>query len=895
MTGMFDRRLAALVTALVFAVLGAGTAQAQVTAGAAKVDASWHVGASAGQYAGDCATDAAGEIQEAFENEGPEGAVGVAPEAVAEHACAFGIDAKDGTYDPTAHSTRRAKSYGLQSRLDVRALVIDGGEGAPVAIVKTNQYIPQDLLYRRAAQILEQRTLTQTATGETPDCPVTRETLTMAATHNHSSPMYSSTSWGVWAFQDVFDIRFYNYLAERIADAVVKACDAREPVRVGASVGSFDKTHRHSFGPAVADDGTPAGYPQSETDHDLTVVRFDTLDGEPLANLVNFSLHPEFLEGNDLLSSDYVAPLERITDRATGAMTVYTQGAVGTAEPENSTYHSIHERLEFSHRDYAQSEYAASLMSKKIVDVWRDVEAGTPEDSGRFVPFASDIPVEMSDRWYPGALLPSLSGRLQLPHGLAPRRRRRRPDRGPARLRAAARRPVHVLRRTRGARRAARGPGRRSRPDDGRLPGRRRPGSGELLGAVVHRARGGHRHPPAGDQARRDLPADLLVRAVVRPVEEHRDADRHGRRQRVEGLRLGRELHEARATAPTGPTTSPARAAPGPGTARTPATPRRCCPRSPTTSCDGCGRRSSTRRTAGTTPRTCSSAESEPTEVTEIKGNFTQDDDDTSAALGYTLTVPISMANDYNGYIASYREYQRGDHYRKALTGWGPHSSDYMASRLVTIGRQFKDPDVELPTDQQQEEPLAAKAEADQAINDVRAQALGNAGKAAIAAYEAGLPDDGGEAGAAEDGQPEDIERFDATFFTWIGGSNYTDDPHVQVLRRTAGGGWEQWADQSGELPVTVEFPQGPESAPGYAAGEQQWRWTAHFEAFVAPFDVGRPERATPPGTYKFVVAGERREGHAAVPYEIESETFEVAALGRDHGGATCGRSRTAG
>ena len=50
------------------------------------------------------------------------------------------------------------------------------------------------------------------------------------------------------------------------------------------------------------------------------------------------------------------------------------------------------------------------------------------------------------------------------------------------------------------------------------------------------------------------------------------------------------------------------------------------------------------------------------------------------------------MTNDYNGYIASYREYQRGDHYRKALTGWGPHSSDYMASRLVTMGRQFNDP-----------------------------------------------------------------------------------------------------------------------------------------------------------------------------------------------------------
>ena len=107
---------------------------------------------------------------------------------------------------------------------------------------------------------------------------------------------------------------------------------------------TFDKTHRHSFGPAIADDGTPAGYPHSDADHDLTVVRFDDVSDpsspKPLANLVNYSLHPEFLEGNDLISADYVAPLQRMVDRATGGLTIYTQNAVGTAEPERSTYHS---------------------------------------------------------------------------------------------------------------------------------------------------------------------------------------------------------------------------------------------------------------------------------------------------------------------------------------------------------------------------------------------------------------------------------------------------------------------------------------------------------------------------------------------------------------------------
>ena len=61
---------------------------AELRAGVASVDASWHVGASAGQYASD------------------------------------GSFAGEHGLDPTTHSTRRSASYGIQSRLNVRALVV---------------------------------------------------------------------------------------------------------------------------------------------------------------------------------------------------------------------------------------------------------------------------------------------------------------------------------------------------------------------------------------------------------------------------------------------------------------------------------------------------------------------------------------------------------------------------------------------------------------------------------------------------------------------------------------------------------------------------------------------------------------------------------------------------
>ncbi len=74
---------------------------------------------------------------------------------------------------------------------------------------------------------------------------------------------------------------------------------------------------------------------------------------------------------------------------------------------------------------------------------------------------------------------------------------------------------------------------------------------------------------------------------------------------------------------------------------------------------------------------------------------------------------------------------------------------------------------------------------------------------------------------------------------------------------------------------MTLEFPRGEEVA-SYLTGGQAWPWTAHFEAFVAPFDTGSGSRATPAGTYRFVVHGMHRSGGAAAAYDLVSDEFEV-------------------
>lgn len=816
-------RLALLAAALIaLLALPAPAGAGQVKAGAAVEDASWHVGASAGQYASGDELD---------END------------------AGGVFASVHSEDPHQHATRRRHSYGIQSRLTARAIVVEGADGQKFALVKNDLYIPQDLLWRRTAQILE-------GTG----IGIDRDNLTMAVSHNHSSPMYSSTGWGVWVFQDVFDFRFFEYMAQTMARAVKRAHDSRVPVRVGGSVSQYGFVHRNVPGPSTADDGTPAGFPNDYTDHDMIVIRFDRLsDGKPLANIVNFAVHPEDLEGNDLISADFLGPMERMADRATGATTIYTQGAVGNTEPEENRWHGIHERAYFSHAQYAQSEFKARGMAGAIVDTFRDIEANTPEDPSRFVPFRSEFDdgeVQFRDRWFAGPASHQYPGISNC-------------------------RTDNAL------------------SGDPRYP---------IVGFPDCQS---FNDSPAGDFVQiptqdTGVTTDTIQRYGL-PVPENYSAPSYtGLEEDVsvhlQAFRIGDILFtvcscEQWADQSMNIKSRTDRRAGNPhnGYDWT----RFCVPagggnwrcQHPNGEKVISNELKEKIEAQVNNPANgwddlsyVAQAESEPTDPKQIKGNYTHDDSAANASLGYGLTVAMGMANDYNGYIATYREYQRGDHYRKALTAWGPHASDYMATRLVKMGRGMRpgqaDPFPVVPGNLNVVSGIVpgelpgseAKTTVDLSHNERRASGIGEVASGAVAAYEASLPDD---RAAKIVRHPDDVERFGAASFTWVGGSNYTDNPVVRVQRFTDGK-WVDYSDQSGEVPVTLEFPASGDR-PAYRVSGAEFQWTAHFEAFVSRYDLMDRPIATPPGSYRFLVRGKRKQGSGAPKdYSLTSREFLV-------------------
>src|SRR5687767_15120489 len=139
-------RVPLLVLALLGFLLLAAPASAANKVGIAVKDATWHVGASAGQF-----TDDTGPVT------------------------------GDDTVDPHLHTTKKRISDGVALRTSTRALLIEDSEGDRVAIVSTDLYLSQDFLTRRVGHLLEQHDLLTKG----PKTGITYENLATTASHNH--------------------------------------------------------------------------------------------------------------------------------------------------------------------------------------------------------------------------------------------------------------------------------------------------------------------------------------------------------------------------------------------------------------------------------------------------------------------------------------------------------------------------------------------------------------------------------------------------------------------------------------------------------------------------------------------------------------------------------------
>ena len=202
-------------------------------------------------------------------------------------------------------AARSAPATGTHDPLTVRALVVGN-----TALVTADVIGVEAAMSRRARR-----------RSCLPD-----DAITIAATHTHGAP--NSMQGRLWSRADP---DFLAALETAMVEAIDKAVASRRPASVRGGNGSdpgFAKNRRHKDG---------------AVDPVMPVLRFDGLDGAPVAILVSYACHPVVLAADNLLmTGDYVHFVrEELEAALPGAVAIFATGCAGDINSGHSAQSSL--------------------------------------------------------------------------------------------------------------------------------------------------------------------------------------------------------------------------------------------------------------------------------------------------------------------------------------------------------------------------------------------------------------------------------------------------------------------------------------------------------------------------------------------------------------------------
>jgi neutral ceramidase len=263
-------------------------------------------------------------------------------------------------------------SRGIHTRVRARALVLQTARGKFALVQADLGGVP----YALTQEVLKRIA----ATG------IDGERLLLSATHTHSStgPIWPADSTGYALLGgDLFDPRAFDVTAAGIAEAVIDANKRLEPARAGiATVPVTDATSNRSPEPFALN---PEAKSSSPIDPDMTVLRVDSRDGQPLGAWSNFAIHPtSFGDGNLLFSGDNAAFAERLAeermeDEATvpprqdrPVANVWTNSNQGDISPRAEPRKVDGQDVDYAKGPYAGAHAPGARVADGIVRAWRD-------------------------------------------------------------------------------------------------------------------------------------------------------------------------------------------------------------------------------------------------------------------------------------------------------------------------------------------------------------------------------------------------------------------------------------------------------------------------------------------------------------------------------------------
>ncbi len=153
-------------------------------------------------------------------------------------------------------------------------------------------------------------------------------TVMICGSHSHHGPVIELTDregFGKGKYDAA--VAYSKRLPELLIEAIVEAKNNLQPAKMGVAKKDVELNRNRHTKQTV-----------KPVDPMLAVLRFDSVDGKPLAVLANFAAHPVTLPGELLkFSPDYPGALQNRVESALGTNCVFMQGASGDMSPNRGS------------------------------------------------------------------------------------------------------------------------------------------------------------------------------------------------------------------------------------------------------------------------------------------------------------------------------------------------------------------------------------------------------------------------------------------------------------------------------------------------------------------------------------------------------------------------------
>lgn len=156
------------------------------------------------------------------------------------------------------------------------------------------------------------------------------ENIRLAYTHTHSGPI----TFSQW-IKDGIDLakEWWSTIPTACSKAVVDAKSSLKPARTGFGRGSCEININRRPARENGDLFTGRNW-DGFVDHDVDVVSFDDADGNPIATIVNYAMHPTIMANeNQWVTPDFPGKMRSVVEHTVGGMCLFLQGASGNQGP----------------------------------------------------------------------------------------------------------------------------------------------------------------------------------------------------------------------------------------------------------------------------------------------------------------------------------------------------------------------------------------------------------------------------------------------------------------------------------------------------------------------------------------------------------------------------------